>query len=262
MKVRSKTLVGVALSIALGLSEVAVAESTDSVSSEHFECLLEPSMEVDLGGGSPGVVRQVAVERGSQVRKGQVLVKLTDGLERAALQRAQVRIARGKRKLKRNQALYEMKMLTPEEKDDIEMDIRLAEVEAVEARERLKLRQLRSPIDGVVIEREIDPGELLGDRPVLKLASLDPLHGEAILPARYFGAVAAGQQATISLLGPPGGEVVAVVDRVDPVIDPGSGTFRVRLNLENAGYRIPAGLRCEVRLSQSGGAGSAGSNPR
>ena len=47
---------------------------------------------------------------------------------------------------------------------------------------------------------------------------------------------------------PVGGSHIARVDVVDPVIDPGSNTFRVRLILPNPANAIPAGLRCLVRL--------------
>ena len=237
-------------SLVAGLLMTTVALAGD-LGETRFDCLLEPNAQVDLGGGSPGVVSEVRVERGQRIRKGQVLVRLNDGLERTALARAKARIARGQRRLERNQALYEMKMLSPEERDDIEMDIRSAEADAAEARERLRLRVLKSPIDGVVVERSIDPGELLGSDPVLRLASLDPLHVEVILPARYFGQVSAGQQASVYPAEPLGGEYPARVAIVDLVVDPGSGTFRVRLLLDNPGNRIPAGLRCQVRFGKS-----------
>jgi len=78
-----------------------------------------------------------------------------------------------------------------------------------------------------VIERNVSPGERLSEEPALRLASLDPLHVEVILGAEYFP---------------------AKVTVVDPVIDPGSATFRVRLSLPNPGNRLPAGLRCQVEF--------------
>ena len=216
------------------------------ITGQRFDCLLEPNEEVALGGESPGLIAAVTVDRGARVKKGQVLVRLADGLERAALKRAQQRIAHGRRRLRRNRELIELKMVSQEERDAIEMDIRDAEADAAEARERLRLRVLRSPIDGVVIERNVGPGERLGQDPALRLASLDPLHVEVILSAEYFGQVRPGQIGRVHPAAPVGGDYPAKVTVVDPVIDPGSGTFRVRLSLPNPGNRLPAGLRCQV----------------
>jgi multidrug efflux pump subunit AcrA (membrane-fusion protein) len=47
---------------------------------------------------------------------------------------------------------------------------------------------------------------------------------------------------------PNGGVRVASVTLVDPVVDGTSGTFGVRLELPNADYAVPSGLRCRARF--------------
>ena len=84
----------------------------------------------------------------------------------------------------------------------------------------------------------------------MRLATLDPLHIDLLLPARYFGKIAVGQKLMISAAPAMGKSRKANVTTVDPLIDPASGTFRVQLVMENPGNRVPAGLRCTARTTR------------
>jgi len=101
---------------------------------------------------------------------------------------------------------------------------------------------------GVVVERYKSPGEYVEDQPVLKLAQIDPLNIEVILPLALFDTIKVGAQAEIMPEKPVGGIYRADVTIVDRVIDASSGTFGVRLEMPNPELKIPAGLRCDIRF--------------
>ncbi|MBK9162213.1 MAG: HlyD family efflux transporter periplasmic adaptor subunit [Nitrosomonadales bacterium] len=111
----------------------------------------------------------------------------------------------------------------------------------------MNLRRILSPIQGVVVDLYKSRGDLVKQEKIMKLAKLNPLHVETVLPESYFGRVRTGQAYTVSL---PllGASYKAKVSRVDRVIDPASGTFRVRLLLPNPKLEIPSGLRCAVEF--------------
>ena len=69
---------------------------------------------------------------------------------------------------------------------------------SLSAAEELALRTVASPIDGVVVDRLQDEGEYVNVDPVVRLATLDPLQIELLLPAQYFGKIRVGQQLLIS----------------------------------------------------------------
>jgi RND family efflux transporter MFP subunit len=126
----------------------------------------------------------------------------------------------------------------------------LAELEYKRAVEILRLRQLRSPVTGVVVDRYMHPGEIseIGQKPILKLAEISTLFVEAILPTSAYGQVARGDVGVVSPELPVGGRYEARVTVVDKVLDASSGTFRVRLELPNEKNILPAGARCSVEL--------------
>jgi multidrug efflux pump subunit AcrA (membrane-fusion protein) len=108
----------------------------------------------------------------------------------------------------------------------------------------------------------LNPGELaeagVGRKPMLKLAEIEVLYVEVILPASWYERVAIGDAVTIHTEVPAGASYDATVKVVDPVMDSASGTFFVRLELPNPDYALPAGVRCRVRFNGTDDALAAG----
>lgn len=214
------------------------------------DCLVEPSLVVSVGSPVDGVLEAVLADRGDTVRKGQRLAQLQAGVEAAAVDLAEARVQYGRRKVARNEGLHEKQLISAQDKDEMETEARVHEEELKRDREALKLRTIVSPLDGVVVERKLGGGDLVrADKSVvMKLAQLDPLYVEAVLPAGLYGSVQVGMTGRVSLAPFVSGVQQAKVTVVDRVIDAASGTFGVRLKLDNPGYKIPAGVRCSVRL--------------
>lgn len=240
---------------------------------EALDCLIEPKMVVSVASEARGVVSDIHVDRGDLVRKGQIVAGLESSLQQAAVKVAraraeseaaikanQARVKFGERKLKRTQELAADGISPLSELDEAETEKLLAELALVEAQEdqriakleleraeaELRLRTLRSPVSGVVVERLLSPGDLAGPDPVLKIAQIDPLHVEVFAPISYLGKITTGMKATVRPEGPVKGKHTARVTVVDRVVDAASGTFGVRLELPNPRYRLPAGLKCQV----------------
>ena len=130
---------------------------------------------------------------------------------------------------------------------EAQLNREIARLEVAHAEEVVKQRTLRSPIDGVVVERLLVPGEYRNDQsPVLTLAQIDPLRVEVFVPTAYFGQIRVGSRAEVRPEQPVGGVYTATVTVVDSVLDAASGTFGVRLALPNPHLMLPGGIRCKV----------------
>ncbi len=207
-------------------------------------CLLEPSSDVEVGTPAGGYLVEVAVGRSDTVARGDLLARLNDGIERAEIGVQETRTAFANRHLERTRELGSQQMMSDQEIDEIRTDYELARGELVRAREELALRSIRSPIDGVVVERFFGEGDLVQAEPVFRLMALDPLHVEVVLPVSDFGTLERGSREVL-WLPEIDRTVLATVVNIDRVIDPRSSTFRVRLELPNPDLEIPSGLRCE-----------------
>lgn len=246
-----------------------------------LDCLIQPSQTVQVGTATAGVIEAVRAERGDLVRKGQVLVQLESRVERATLamarekadQLGEMKATKGaselaQRELQRASDLVKDNFVskTYYDRQRAELEVasgrgqqaeerrRLAEREVQLASAQLAQRTVMSPIDGVVVERLVAPGEYVEQKPVLRIAQVDPLRVDVLVPAAAFGQVTVGSKAQVvpELLARQVRS--ATVIGVDRVIDAASNTFRVRLELPNPSNQLPPGLRCKADLGSPLGA--------
>ena len=218
---------------------------------ETYECLMEPAVQLGLSSSVAGIIQSIAVDRGSKVKKGQKLVRLDATTELATIKLAKAKLEFGQRKVARAEELFREKFTSEYSVDEAVTETRLAEVELAQARTLFGLKTLTSPISGIVVERLAQVGEFVSDDEILKLAQLDPLHIEVILPLEQLNSISEGKEATVYPGAPVGGEYKATVETVDQVLDAASGTFGVRLILPNPDSLLPAGLRCRIRFPQN-----------
>ena len=253
-----------------------------------FDCLIEPAQAVELGSSVVGLLEKVHVRRGDRVARGQVLATLESRAEQAAAElaryksqasgptvSAQNKIEFSGRKFQRRAQMAVEKLMSAQDRDDAEVDLKLAEAELQVAKENrdiarieyeqqsslLERRSLRSPFDGVVVDQVLYPGEIVeptgSKKTILKLAQLDPLRVHVILPMAVFRRIAPGMSARVSLEAPIGGSYAAKVKTVDKLIDAASGTFAVFLEMRNPDLSVPAGVKCkaEFPIATESGAG-------
>jgi RND family efflux transporter MFP subunit len=244
-----------------------------AVEAAEFDGVIEPFRVVKVGSSVYGILETVTVDRGDFVKKGQVLATLQSGVEKATMEAAreraemeasikskQAQLDFSVRKQQRNEQLYKKEALPFSQMDEVETSRVLAEMQLQEAIENKRLAELeykravevvnrmtiRSPVNGVVVERNLSPGEYIENQSVLKLAQIDPLNVEVILPVNLLPSIKIGMKAKVIPEAPIGGQYAAEVKIVDRVIDAASGTFGVRLELPNPNNRLPAGLKCKV----------------
>lgn len=250
-----------------------------STSLAALDCMIQPHQVVQVGSPAPGVIDQLLVERGDLVQRGQPLVQLNATVERAALAVARERAGQtgdatvasssrelARRELLRAEELHAQQYVSKTYLDKLRSEAGVAEGRSDQAKERrslstreaelaaaqLEQRTVRAPITGVVLERLMSPGEYVDQKPMLRLAAIDPLRVDVLVPAAAFGQISPG------MLGRVTPEILnrsvhtATVKTVDRVIDAASNTFRVRLELPNPGHVLPAGLRCKLDLAALG----------
>lgn len=218
----------------------------DPMAGLDLECLLEPYMTVRIGSPVPGALSDVQAERGDVVRKGEVVAVLDSRAQIAAVEMSRARAEYTERRMERNEELVRQDLLSSQERDEMATDAQLAKLELLERETQVEIRKIRSPVNGVVVERIKGPGEYVQETEIMEIAQIDPLYVEVIVPVRYFGSIKPGMKVEVRPEDPVGGVYEARVKVVDQVIDAASGTFGVRLEIPNPGLKIPAGLRCNA----------------
>jgi cobalt-zinc-cadmium efflux system membrane fusion protein len=274
--------------VALILLAFACLSAAGAAPPKSAGCLIEPEQTADVGTPVTGVIEELPVKLGDSVHAGQALVVLRADVEKANAQAAQLRssVDAEARAAQANLALAQQKverarqLLTQHFVSDQALEQAQAEADVARQKHRLAvaqqqiyrqeqnvakaqvgLRTLRSPISGIVVERYSNLGERVEDRPVIKVASIDPLKVTLMVPMAQYGQVKEGDTISIQPELPGLGTVQAKVQYVDKVVDAASNTFRVRLRLPNPEHKLPGGLRCKADLVNKVAAKAAPSAP-
>lgn len=241
----------------------------------ELDGFIDPYLVVNIGTSVSGVIESMMVDRGDIVRKGQILANLDMRVEKTTVELirekaameattdlAKARVEFATREQERRKELYEKGIIPDYDMDEAETNLIIALKELQEVEEQKQIAQLelkqaeavlarriiRSPINGVVVERFLSPGELASDKPILKLAQLDPLNVEVIAPVSMLGSIKKGEKVEVIPEEPLGKTYIGKVKIVDLVVDAASGTFGIRIELSNRDLSLPAGLKCRVKF--------------
>lgn len=262
-----------------------LAQAAPGAAPAPLGCLIEPFSVSDVGSPVVGVIEQVHVERGDRVTAGQPLASLRADVEKMSvsvahgraqgqgeLRAAEANAELARQKLVRAQDLANKQFISSQALEQAKAEALVAENRLTQAREQrdiyarehelaraqLGLRTIRSPSNGVVADRYLSAGERVEEKPMFRIAVVDPLRVEVVLPAALFPAVRKGMAMRITPDFPGAQPRVARVAVVDGLIEGASNTFRARLALPNRDGALPAGLRCKAELGEA----DAGPTPR
>jgi RND family efflux transporter MFP subunit len=212
--------------------------------------------EADLGAKVSGEVTELLVDIGTRVRAGQVLARIAVPelmqarnaviAEVAALESEHARIA----------MLVERNSMTRAALTESQSRLDMARAGQAEVEAELGYATIKAPFAGVVTARTIDPGDMVyeasspkgGDQPLLRVARLDVIRVKTFLPERAAAWVDIGDTATVSFDAIVGMEFSGAVSRIAGVLDPGTRTMLVEIDLDNASGRIRPGYFGETRI--------------
>lgn len=239
------------------------------------DCVINPFRVANVSSPVPGVLQNVLVKRGEQVEQGAQLARMEDAVERATValakkraridsevQLADVNLLFDERRQVRIGKLHERKAVSVEIRDEADREAELSKwelqqaqdlrairkLELQRARAQLKQKTIQSPLNGFVAKVFRESGEYIEDQPIVRIVQLNPLLVEAVVPMEMFGKIEAGMTAQVYPELQADQPREAIVLDVDPMGDAASRTFGVRLQLDNPDYKIPAGLKCELKF--------------
>ena len=224
---------------------------------------LTPYESVDIFAKVTGFIQEIPVDRGSQVRKGQMLVRLTAPELMAQREQAAAAVRSAEAKFTADRATYERlanAARTPGVVAENDVNIARETAAADQAQVASAHNSLRSlaqqesyllisaPFDGVVTSRNLHPGALVGPsggqtggQPILHMANLKRLRLVIPVPEADAQGVTVGQKVSFTVPSSPGRKFEAPVARVAQALDTGTRTMAVELEVPNADNVLAAG---------------------
>jgi len=228
--------------------EVAQATRRAIAASYTGTAPLEARAESQVVAKTSGVALAVLVEEGQRVQAGQVLVRLDSA--RAELQAAQTNATL--RKLEANYArskqLAEQRLLSANDNDQLRYDLENARAANRMANLELSYANVQAPISGIVASRSIKTGNFVQiNSPIIRIVDTTRLEATLNVPERELATLKAGLPVQMAVDAMPGKTFAGTVDRVAPVVDSGSGTFRVICSFEG-GDALQPGMFGRLRI--------------
>jgi membrane fusion protein, multidrug efflux system len=228
-----------------------VSRPLDTVA--HLEGELTAYESVALFARASGFVSDVRVDRGTHVKKGQVLATVVAPELRAQTAEAEAKLLGDKATFDRLKAASQ----TPGAVAENEVQTAQATVQADQARlDSLRAMEqyltVTAPFDGVITERDIHPGALVGPqgagsvKPMLNLEEVQRLRLTVPVPESLVGAITAGIPATFTVRAFPGVKFSGTVARIAESIDTKTRSMAVELDVDNTDRRLAPGMFAEV----------------
>lgn len=204
---------------------------------------IEAFTEADVIAKVHGEVRELLVEEGDDVVKGQILARLDGDRLRLELNESEAQLRKLQRDFERNIDLKAKGLISDGDFEKIKYEMEALEATFNLARLELDYTQIRAPINGVIAERYIKRGNTIDvGEPVFRVTGLDPLVAYLHVPEREYRSIKAGQPVDIQIDALPGDPIVAAVSRVSPIVDPQTGTFKITIEVTDENRRIKPGM--------------------
>jgi membrane fusion protein (multidrug efflux system) len=253
--------------------EMVKVESHSSARTVPLTAELAPFLQTDIEARSPGYVEKVLVDRGSPVRRGQLLVQLSapeinsqTSASEANLHQAEAEVAQAEAQAaaaestaaklqeaaKTPGAVAGNELLQAEKQRDAAqalVDSRKAAVRT--ANDRLQASQatesylrVTAPFDGMITDRFVNPGMLIdgGHTPMLKLQQVAHLRLIVPVPETYTGSVVKGMSMVFHVPAHPGKSYTAKVARIPNALDQQSRSMMVELDVYNKDGSLAPGM--------------------
>lgn len=201
---------------------------------------LEAPGEAQVVAKGSGVVLQILVEEGDQVKAGQVLARIDPDRPRLEMERARASVRKLENNYRRSQELLASKLVSAEASEQIRYDLESARASYQLAQLELSHTNIVAPISGVIAQRMIKPGNLIAlNAPAFRIVDISQLEAVLNVPERELATLKAGMPLRMVADAVPGRVFEGRVDRISPVVDSGSGTFRVVCAFEGGGLLRP-----------------------
>jgi len=196
-----------------------------------------------------GEVREILVEEGDDVARGQILARLDGDRLRLEKGQAEANLRKLQRDFQRNVDLKEKGLISEGDFEKIQYEMEALQATFELASLELDYTEIKAPIDGVVSERFVKIGNTIGvNEPTFQVTSLEPLVSYLHVPEREYRRISASQTATIVIDALAGISFDATVARISPIVDPATGTFKISIEVSDPSRRLKPGMFGRINI--------------
>lgn len=215
----------------------------------RFSTNLEAEDSVEVFSEAARRVRELLVEEGHRVAKGQVLCRLQDEEQRTALAKVESQLGKARREYDRQKRLHAQELISEQAFNDATYELEQLELAHEEAARQLSYTEVRAPIAGTVTQRLVNLGDHVTiNQHLFDIVDFGSIVARVFVPEKELPRLAANQLARISSPALGGASFhQGRIERLAPVVDPKSGTVKVTVAIPETSGLKP-GMYVDVEL--------------
>lgn len=209
-----------------------------------------------------GRISRIHFQEGGRVGAGQPLFTLDGSLAQASLNEAAANLANSRSAASRAGQLVGEKLIARADYDKARAALAVDQARTASARTALSKMTLRAPFSGVIGLREVSVGEFVNvGQDLVTLVRLDPIEVDFSVPETALSQIRDGQKIRVTVDAFPGDVFGGIVTAIDPSIDAGSRSAKLRAQIGNPDGRLRPGQFAQLQLDTSDhGGGNATAN--
>ncbi len=229
--------------------EVAPVARRDIEASYAGTAALEAPEEAQVVAKTSGVLLQLLTEEGEQVKAGEVLARIDPDRARLEVARAEATLRKLQAEFARSQELFERKLVAADAHERLRFDVASQRAAWDLAKLELSYTNVVAPISGVVAQRMVKNGNLIQlNQTMFRIVNIERLEAVLNVPERELGKLETGLAVTLGVDALPGQKFEGVIDRISPVIDAATGTFRATARFEAGKGRLKPGMFGRIQV--------------
>lgn len=227
--------------------------SATEVQQEHWQPTLQSVGSlvavngIDVSTEVSGIVRDIVFTSGQPVNQGDILIRLDDSVDEAALDALRAERKLAQVQFRRARDLLKKRVTSKSEYDEAEARYEAARARVKQQEAVIKRKVIRAPFAGLAGIRQVDLGQYIeaGDA-IVSLQALNPIYVDYTLAERYLTRIQTGQKISLQLDALPGRSFEGEVSALNPGVDTGTRTLKVRATLNNPDNSLRPGMFAEV----------------
>lgn len=229
--------------------EISLVERGDVSANYISTATLEADQEAQVVSKVNGVVEKLNVEEGYKVKAGQPLAILDDRQYRLEMNRAKAELDKLQNDFRRSQELYDKKLISAEAYENLKYQLESQQAAFELSKLNHEYTTIRAPIDGIVSKRLIKVGNMIRvNDPVFTITDFDPLLAIVYIPEHEMQKIHHQQSVEFEADAIPGKSFQGQVERISPVVDPQTGTFKVTIEVDDPSGQLKPGMFTRIRI--------------
>lgn len=210
---------------------------------------LDAEQEATVVSKVRGIVNEIYVEEGDEVEAGQVIAKIEDEQYKIEAARAKATLDRLKNEFQRNKELFDKNLIAAETFQNSQYEYESQKAAYDLAMLNLEYTSIKSPISGVVSERFVKRGNMIGtDQQVFRVTDFSPLQAILYVPEHEMAKIRKDQRTELRVDALPNQTFMGHVERISPVVDSETGTFKVTVFVDETKDMLRPGMFGRVKI--------------